>query len=122
MYDDPLRQTGRTTRMLQHARQEALSGTRVIILAANIRHEDTLCQHLDALGPWDRVTARGRSLGTGSIEVKIVPHDVDWARLEALSHQGRGADVKVYLDHLTIQVSLSQAIEEFHRWDAEGGR
>jgi hypothetical protein len=100
---DNKRNTGRTSRMLERARQLAQQGRAVYVIAANQRHADVLRYHL---GP----DANGIKVETiGSVGIRL-----DW---ETLTLGGAHRNCIVLVDHYTIEWRFGAILDELIRYD-----
>lgn len=105
---DANRQTGRTTRMLEHAKQLAAQGKAVYVIAANKQHADQLAV---ALGG-ERM---GVDIGDGiKVETPESCSNFDW---HTMSLRGAHPNCVVLVDHFAIERRFSRILEALHAYD-----
>lgn len=103
MYDDPFRQTGRTTRMLLEAWEQACYGKHVVVIYGAAREHDHMKLLLQAHDPGfvDRVEwMRGtmiRVKGGGS--VRFLSMNDGLVNIRCARVQGYPSTTPVYIDH-----------------------
>ena len=98
---DSLRQTGRTTRMLQHAIGLARHGRAVYIMVHDGRYAQTLKSHLRELLQPEHPNAL---LG---IQIEAVPYDFDFANMRPNNARPHPNCVWL-LDHVVAEQELSR--------------
>lgn len=96
------RRTGRTTRMLDHAKQLSREGRAVYIIAASEREVKRLRE----------------MLGPGYPDIKIETSgslpNFDW---EFLTLRGAHPNCRVLIDHYAIEVRYARMLEMLHYYD-----
>ena len=101
-----LRQTGRTTRMMEDALQLARGGRAVYVVAANQRELERLRQ----LGGEE-----AQQLGI-HFETPHSPGNFSWSNV---SLRGAHPNCVVLVDHYAIESEFSQMLEMLYRYDVE---
>jgi len=94
----PLRQSGRSTRMLQKAIEYARSGLDVYVIAYGYEHMRALIRLLIGMTPDERWCMR----------IRIVPYymiSFDW---DTMTFPGRPEGSMVLIDHLTIEMKMAK--------------
>lgn len=103
---DNKRQTGRTTRMLEHAKALAKAGRAVYIIAANEQQRRWL---------EDRI-------GQGPMGIKVETWETlrnfDWQTMSLL---GAHPNCAVVVDHFAIESRFRRMLEELVRYDVPSG-
>jgi len=105
MMDDALRQTGRTTRMLEEAKALSTQGRAVYVVAANQHHAKQLACSLGK--EWN---------GQIKIETEGSLGNLDW---ETLTLRGAHPNCVVLIDHYAIESRFARVLEMLHRYDAK---
>jgi hypothetical protein len=105
---DRLRQTGRTTRMLEHARKLANDGKAVYVIASSEHHARQLSL---AIGGDGRIGVDIRGI---KIETPTSCGNFDW---ETLSLRGAHPNCVVLVDHHTIEMQFAHILEAMHAYD-----
>lgn len=98
------RQTGRTTRMLLHAKELAESGKAVYVVAANSLHAKQLDEMAKKLGVPQSV----------KIERNGEAMPLDWRTLRT---HGMHDNCEVLVDHFAIESEFDRLLEMLHRYD-----
>ena len=100
------RQSGRTTRMLQEAKELAQAGRAVYVICANRSHVLAL------------TADRGAELDALGVKFETVESvSIDWNTLRML---GAHPNCAVLIDHHAIERKFSAVLEMLHRYDASG--
>ena len=97
-----LRRTGRTTRMLEHAKRLAAEGRKVRVVTDN--YNET--RRLEALFGHPDLYVR--------FETLLYPGEFDWARMQFTT---RTRSEVVLVDHYAIERHLSRALAMLHAYD-----
>jgi hypothetical protein len=100
---DKLRQTGRTTRMMQEAKRIAEAGRAVYVMAANEQHRRTLLSEFPDAG----------SLGI-KVETPDSLPNFDWRRLHS---PGAHPNCVFLVDHFAIESQFPALIEMLRRYE-----
>ena len=102
---DPMRQTGRTTRMLQNAMKASRAGRYVIVVAANQREADRLSDEISKAEDAKGVTGRKFYFSdSGSLSVLTLQESLN---------PGRHPSVVELYDHFCTDRWLSQNAPQF---------
>lgn len=98
-----LRGSGRTSRMVEHARKLAADGKRVVIVADNLGHSY-------------QIRIDHQLMTSEHIQVKAFSQlrDFDW---EHMTRRGDAQDVVYLVDHHAIEDRFATVIEMLHRFD-----
>ena len=100
-----LRQTGRTTRMLEEAKIMLEQGHKVVIVAAHHTERDMI-----------NGMARQMGLPEG-YKVELAPKlNIDWLNLTLVDAPPK---TQLLIDHAVIEVRYAKLVEALHRYDAE---
>lgn len=105
-YLDSLRQTGRTTRMVNAAIKAAQAGRAVYIVAATDHERKYIECIIERLG-FDRYR----------LGIKVehpAPHNLEW---KIMKLRGAHPNCEVFVDHHAIEVQFRQVLNELHRYD-----
>jgi hypothetical protein len=105
LFDDKLRRTGRTTRMLEEAKKLAEGGRAVYIVAANKKHQLQLAKLLGDGNPYSCVSGI-------KVETENSLSNFDW---ETLSLKGAHPNCVVFVDHFAIEEKLSRVLRPFRK-------
>lgn len=99
-----LAKTGRTTRMLEHAKKLAREGRTVYVIADNTRDMHQM-----------EITCGEPKLGIKFMSVTSVPGYFDWERMRAV---GMKEGAIVLVDHHAIEDKFSKVLEMLHAYDS----
>ena len=103
-----MRATGRTTRMLMDAIQQAKNGHDVCVVAANLEHAGILRQMYCDMVPEEDVTLV-KFASVAMIE------NFDWDTLRIKGEPNS----KILLDHYTVEAKFEKLLEMYHRYDVD---
>jgi hypothetical protein len=101
MSDDPLRGTGRTTRMLDHAKRLEMEGLAVYVIAAN---------------PTEVMRLRGLLPTQTSIKVET-PDSCRYLDWQTLMLRGTHSNCRVLVDHFAIESRFGHLFRMMHAYD-----
>lgn len=93
-----LRQTGRTTRMIEDANNRARQGVKVCVVMASQRDADRL---------------RGKT----HPNVRVIALPVDWIDWRTLMVAGEEFSETLLIDHRVIEQQFAKQLEMLHRFD-----
>lgn len=100
--NEELRQTGRTTRLLESAKRIASEGRAVYVVASTQR----MVQHMNEM------------LGATTMGIKIETEhslgNLDW---KTMTLRGAHPNVVVLADHYAIESTFARMLEQLHRFD-----
>lgn len=103
------RGTGRTTRMLNEAKELVDSGKNVCVVGLNLDHCQQLRRaYIESHGPF------GDQLLFLPIESRQIERSPAWGVLRV-----RGRDATVLIDHYAIESEFRHVLAMLHRWDKQ---
>src|SRR5690554_3869400 len=103
-----LRGTGRTTRMVQDAVEQARNGRAVYIICADPYHKQEI----------DHIVNNFILSKTEKSNIKLeTPESVGNFSFETMSLRGAHSNCRVFVDHYTIERRFRLMLEELHRYD-----
>ena len=112
---DSKRGSGRTTRMLAAAIEEARTGKYVMVFAANTQQAEAL-QKRAAEMAGTKPYATKIAVDGGEITFESVEEGQwDW---ESWRARGAFPAIPIYVDHHAIETRYGRALVEWSRWDA----
>ena len=119
MKNDALRQTGRTTRMLEAALEAAKAGEHVVVVGSSYADARSFLQRCWVLYPpaIPRSVSHELLVDGGSIRFRISDNQ-QW-NWETMKFHGTDRYARVFIDHAAIEVAFDQILTEMHRWDKE---
>ena len=110
-----LRQSGRTTRMLQAAIESARAGSHTIVYGASIDHAKSLHSICVSMSDGAVATHDTIRIKHGSILFDSVTNEYfDWFIMGSRTHS---KDTVVYVDHRAIERHRMEILRHQHRFD-----
>jgi len=111
------RNTGRTARMLNQACECAYRGDNVLVICANIQHQNNIMGRLrNYRTSKDKKHRDVVSIGEGTLTVvDSSDPSFNWRDLD---YSGK-PEAKVFVDHYTIANKYEVILNEYHKFDLE---
>ncbi len=114
-----LRQTGRSTRMLEAAAVCAEVGNYVFVVCSTPLHITAMKKLLRDLYPDAEYVGSDKVyIGRGSISFTTPDERRGWS-WDTFRYSGQYPSCVVFIDHFAIEQRFDKLLDEVHRWDAE---